>query len=209
MEWIIGIIVSIVLIAVWSVLKRYRENDLKEAVGQAYSGEGDFLAQEVSWRYAKRFSKKRGGEVSVLDDGGQATSVEMLVYGDNVTVTFSMNRENGKTIISAQKTKKKARMKDFTVTETVGTDGVKIVFVGVGGGGINIIDNYIANEYPNANVKTMAIDDNSNSSLNKSSADIKVKLEREKQQVLGPIQMLKIVKLFRDRNTVTADVKEQ
>ena len=55
----------------------------------------------------------------------------------------------------------------------------------------------------------MAIDDNSNSSLNKSSADIKVKLEREKQQVLGPIQMLKIVKLFRDRNTVTADVKEQ
>ena len=186
---------------------------IKEAVGQAYSGEGDFLAQKISWKHAKRFSKKRGGEVSVLDDGGQSTSVEMLVYGDNVTVIFSMNRENGKTIISAQKTKKEVKMKDFTVTETVGTDGVKIVVVGVGGGGINIIDNYIANEYPNANVKTMAIDNEYNTdSLNKSSADIKVKLKYEEWRsnlLDGPRPMLEIIKFFRDRNTVTADVKEQ
>ena len=31
-------------------------------------------------------------------------------------------------------------MKDFEVTEKIGTDGVKIVVVGVGGGGSNMID---------------------------------------------------------------------
>ena len=34
-------------------------------------------------------------------------------------------------------------MKDFTVTETVGTKGVKIVVVGVGGGGGNMVDNLV------------------------------------------------------------------
>ena len=34
-------------------------------------------------------------------------------------------------------------MDDFEVTETVGTDGVKIVVVGVGGGGSNMVDNLV------------------------------------------------------------------
>lgn len=34
-------------------------------------------------------------------------------------------------------------MKDFKVTEKIGTDGVKIVVVGVGGGGSNMVDNLV------------------------------------------------------------------
>jgi len=34
-------------------------------------------------------------------------------------------------------------MKDFEVTEKVGTDGVKIVVVGVGGGGSNMVDHLV------------------------------------------------------------------
>ena len=34
-------------------------------------------------------------------------------------------------------------MEDYKVTEKIGTDGVKIVVVGVGGGGSNMVDNLI------------------------------------------------------------------
>ena len=34
-------------------------------------------------------------------------------------------------------------MKEFTVTEKIGTDGVKIVVVGVGGGGSNMVENLV------------------------------------------------------------------
>ena len=34
-------------------------------------------------------------------------------------------------------------MEEFTVTEKIGTDGVKIVVVGVGGGGSNMVENLV------------------------------------------------------------------
>ncbi len=34
-------------------------------------------------------------------------------------------------------------VKEFKVTEKIGTDGVKIVVVGVGGGGSNMVDNLV------------------------------------------------------------------
>ena len=34
-------------------------------------------------------------------------------------------------------------MEDYKVTEKIGTDGVKIVVVGIGGGGSNMLDNLI------------------------------------------------------------------
>ena len=34
-------------------------------------------------------------------------------------------------------------MKEFTITEKIGTNGVKIVVVGVGGGGSNMVDNLV------------------------------------------------------------------
>jgi len=35
------------------------------------------------------------------------------------------------------------KMKDFKITEKIGTDGVKIVVVGVGGAGSNMVDNLV------------------------------------------------------------------
>lgn len=34
-------------------------------------------------------------------------------------------------------------MKEFEITEKIGTDGIKIVVVGVGGGGCNMVDNLV------------------------------------------------------------------
>jgi cell division protein FtsZ len=37
-------------------------------------------------------------------------------------------------------------MKNFEVTEKIGTDGIKIVVVGVGGGGGNMVDNLVESD---------------------------------------------------------------
>ena len=47
-------------------------------------------------------------------------------------------------------------MKEFKVTEKIGTDGVKIVVVGVGGGGSNMVDNLVNSDIADK-VKLVAI----------------------------------------------------
>ena len=47
-------------------------------------------------------------------------------------------------------------MKEFEVTETIGTDGVKIVVVGVGGGGSNMVENLVDSDIADK-VKLVAI----------------------------------------------------
>lgn len=47
-------------------------------------------------------------------------------------------------------------MKDFEVTEKIGTDGVKIVVIGVGGGGGNMVDNLMDSDLSDK-VKLVAI----------------------------------------------------
>ena len=47
-------------------------------------------------------------------------------------------------------------MEDFKVTEEIGTDGVKIAVVGVGGGGGNMIDNLVDTDIADK-VKLVAI----------------------------------------------------
>ena len=47
-------------------------------------------------------------------------------------------------------------MENFKVSETVNTDGVKIVVVGVGGGGSNMVENLINSEIANK-VKLVSI----------------------------------------------------
>ena len=47
-------------------------------------------------------------------------------------------------------------MKEFEVTETIGTDGVKIVVVGVGGGGSNMVENLVESDIADK-VKLVAI----------------------------------------------------
>jgi len=47
-------------------------------------------------------------------------------------------------------------MKDFEVTEKIGTDGVKIVVVGVGGGSSNMVDNLVDSDISDK-VKLVAV----------------------------------------------------
>jgi len=47
-------------------------------------------------------------------------------------------------------------VKEFKVTEKIGTDGVKIVVVGVGGGGSNMVDNLVDSDIADK-VKLVAI----------------------------------------------------
>ena len=47
-------------------------------------------------------------------------------------------------------------MKDFEVTEQIGTDGIKIVVVGVGGGGSNMIENLVDSDISDK-IKLVAI----------------------------------------------------
>ena len=47
-------------------------------------------------------------------------------------------------------------MKEFKVTEKIGTDGIKIVVVGVGGGGSNMVDNLVNSDIADK-VKLVAI----------------------------------------------------
>lgn len=47
-------------------------------------------------------------------------------------------------------------MKEFEITETIGTDGVKIVVVGVGGGGSNMVENLVESDIADK-VKLVAI----------------------------------------------------
>lgn len=47
-------------------------------------------------------------------------------------------------------------MEDFKVTEKIGTDGIKIVVIGVGGGGSNMVDNLVESDIADK-VKLIAI----------------------------------------------------
>jgi len=47
-------------------------------------------------------------------------------------------------------------MEEFKVTEKIGTDGVKIVVVGVGGGGSNMVDNLVDSDIADK-VKLVAV----------------------------------------------------
>ena len=48
------------------------------------------------------------------------------------------------------------RMKEFDITEKIGTDGVKIVVVGVGGGGSSMVDNLVDSDIADK-VKLVAV----------------------------------------------------
>jgi len=98
MEIIVGIIV---IIFIWSLFKSDSANDIKKAIGEAYLDEGEIFKTDIPWVHAKRFAKKRGQEAHVWDDGGESLSVNMLVNGEDVTATLTLNRANRTTFISA------------------------------------------------------------------------------------------------------------
>jgi len=68
-------------------------------------------------------------------------------------------------------------MNNFEVTERVGTDGVKIVVVGVGGGGGNMIDNLVGADIADK-VKLVAVNTDAQA-LNNSKAPHKLQIGKK------------------------------
>ena len=68
-------------------------------------------------------------------------------------------------------------MKDFNITETINTDGVKIVVVGVGGGGSNMVENLLDSDIANK-VKLVTINTDTQA-LNKSNIPHKLQIGKK------------------------------
>lgn len=93
-------------------------------------------------------------------------------------------------------------MNNFKVTEKIGTDGVKIVVVGVGGGGIGILN---AISDTNKNIKTIAIDAGQPDSLHEAVADYKIELAYEPTRGLGYYKPPAFVKYLRGKTKKEID----
>ena len=65
-------------------------------------------------------------------------------------------------------------MNDFKITEKIGTDGIKIVVVGVGGGGGNMVDNLINSDIADK-VKLVAVNTDAQA-LNNSKVPYKLQI---------------------------------
>ena len=68
-------------------------------------------------------------------------------------------------------------MKEFEIVEKIGTDGVKIVVVGVGGGGSNMVDNLVDSEIADK-VKLVALNTDAQA-LKNSKAPYKLQIGEE------------------------------
>ena len=52
---------------------------------------------KISWEDAKKFALEREGNLNVWDDGGESISFIMEINNEEVTVTMTKSRLNGKT----------------------------------------------------------------------------------------------------------------
>lgn len=68
-------------------------------------------------------------------------------------------------------------MKDFKITEKIDTNGVKIVVVGVGGGGSNMLDSLVDSEIADS-IKIVAINTDAQA-LNNSKAPHKIQIGKK------------------------------
>ena len=74
-------------------------------------------------------------------------------------------------------------MQNFEITEHIGTDGVKIVVVGVGGGGSNMVD-HLVNTHIADKVKLVSINTDAQA-LGKSNAPHKLQIGKKITKGLG------------------------
>lgn len=93
-------------------------------------------------------------------------------------------------------------MNDFKITEKISTEGIKIVVVGVGGGGIRVLD---AISDTNKNIETIAIDACQSDSLHEVVSDYKIELASEPTRGLGYYQPPAFVKYLRGKTKKEID----
>lgn len=97
MEWIIGLIV---IWLIWRLLtqKRIEETISEKTIFNFFSNNpGEMINTKISWEDAKKFALEREGNLNVWDDGGESISFIMEINNEEVTVTMTKSRLNGKT----------------------------------------------------------------------------------------------------------------
>lgn len=97
MEWIIGLIV---IWLIWRLLtqKRIEETISEKTIFSFFlNNPGEMINTKISWEDAKKFALEREGNLNVWDDGGESISFIMEINNEEVTVTMTKSRLNGKT----------------------------------------------------------------------------------------------------------------
>ena len=97
MEWIIGLIV------IWLIWRLLTQKRIKETISEKtifnffLNNPGEMINTKISWEDAKKFALERGGNLNLWDDGGESISFIMEINNEEVTVTMTKSRLNGKT----------------------------------------------------------------------------------------------------------------
>lgn len=97
MEWIIGLIV------IWLIWRLLTQKRIKETISEKtifnffLNNPGEMINTKISWEDAKKFALEREGNLNVWDDGGESISFIMEINNEEVTVTMTKSRLNGKT----------------------------------------------------------------------------------------------------------------
>lgn len=106
MEWILG---AIVIFIIWKILtKKKVENIISEETitNIFFNNPGEMINTKIYWEDAKKFALEREGNLNTWEDGGESISCIMEINNEEVTVTMSKSRQNGKTtFISVEKSK--------------------------------------------------------------------------------------------------------
>jgi len=80
-----------------------RNRILMEAIDNAFLfNEGENVETRIHWEAAERFAQDKGAKTDRHADGGQATSFEMMVHNQKVSVVFVRHGMNGTLIINAE-----------------------------------------------------------------------------------------------------------
>ena len=97
MEWIIGLIV------IWLIWRLLTQKRIEETISEKtififfFNNQGEMINTKISWEDAKKFALEREGNLNVWDDGGESISFIMEINNEEVTVTMTKSRLNGKT----------------------------------------------------------------------------------------------------------------
>ena len=97
MEWIIGLIV---IWLIWRLLtqKRIEETISEKTIFNFFlNNPGEMINTKISWEDAKKVALEREGQLNVREDGGESISFIMEINNEEVTVTMTKSRLNGKT----------------------------------------------------------------------------------------------------------------
>ena len=86
-----------------SFFSNRRDRILMEAIDNAFLlNEGVIVDTRIHWKSAEKFAQDRGAKTDIYEDGGQSTSLKIMMHSQEVLVIFTINRMDGTTHIMAE-----------------------------------------------------------------------------------------------------------